>query len=101
MTPQHRSHVAHPITRKSSRDRGPRPSKAAAWGALLAVAVLATAAVGLIGGGSALAHRGLGQSDQTAGSAAVVRKWADPPAEPVPVPQIPAEAEDAQPIATF
>lgn len=89
------------MARNSSRNRGPRPSKAAAWVALLAVAVLATAAVGLIGGGSALAHRGLGPPVQGTGSAAIGPGWADTPTEPVPVPPIPADAQDAQPIATF
>jgi len=101
MNPQHRSRLGHPLTRNSSRDRGPRPSKAAAWGALLAVAVLAAVAAGVIGGGSALAHRGLGQSVQDTRSGPIVLEWADPPAASGPVPQIPADAEDAQPIATF
>lgn len=66
--------------------------------ALLAVAFLAALAVGLIGGGTALAHRGLGPSVPPTGSAAVVREV---PIEPVPVPHIAPDADFAQPVATF
>lgn len=67
----------------------------------MVVAVLAAVAVGVIGGGNALAHRGQGHSVEATGSAPIVLEWGDPPTESVPVPQIPADAEDAQPIATF
>lgn len=89
------------MTRNALADRGARPSKAAAFGVLLVVVALATLAADLIGGGSALAHRALGLSVQASEPATVVRTLAEPPTEPVAVPQVPADAEDAQPIATF
>lgn len=89
------------MTRNSPADHGGRPSKAVALGVLLAVVGLATLAVDLIGGGSALAHRALGLSVQAGEPATVVRTLAEPPSEPAGVPQMPANAEDAQPIATF
>src|SRR6476661_2670858 len=56
------------MIKKSFAYRGPRRSRAAALGALLAVAMLAAVAVGLIGGPGALADRGHGESVLTTGS---------------------------------
>lgn len=95
------SQPGHRMTRMSSGSRGRRPSKAAALTALLAVAALAALAVGLIGGGSALAERGFGVSVQASPSIAVGRLLPPPAVEPAVVPQVPADAEEAQPIATF
>ncbi|WP_427912902.1 hypothetical protein ACPWT1_20110 [Ramlibacter sp. MMS24-I3-19] len=96
-----RSRPGQRMTRMFLAGRGGRPSRTAAWGALLAVAALAALAASLIGGGSALAHRGLGQPVLVGEPAPAVHTLAEPPAEATPVPPIPADAQDAQPIATF
>ncbi|HEY1227008.1 MAG TPA: hypothetical protein VGF26_06770 [Ramlibacter sp.] len=83
-------------------DRRGRLSRTAALGALLAVAVLAAAAVGLIGGNTvALAHRGLDTSGQAGRTPGIVRSLVDPPMEHAPMPEVPADADDAQPVETF
>lgn len=83
------------MTRMRFAARKGRRSLTAALGALFVVAALAGVAVTVIGSGSALAHRGLGAS------AIAVRPWDDPPGEPVPMPQVPADAQAAQPMSTF
>ena len=96
-----RSGPGQRMIKKTFGGRGLRPSKTAALGALLAVAVLAATAVGLIGGRSALADGENGESVLTTGPTTAVRAFAEPATNPVAVPQMPADAEYAQPIATF
>ena len=95
-----RSRPGQRMTRMSFGNSRGRLSMAEALGALLAVAALAALAVGLIGG-TALADRGLGASAQTARAPTVVRTWTEPPMDLAPMPEVPADAEEAQPMATF
>lgn len=100
MDSNRRSHPGHWMADHFHVRRTRRLSRTAAVGALLAVAVLAAVAAGLIGGGTlALAHRGLDAT--TDSSPTVLRAWAGQPMEVAPMPQVPADAEEAQPMATF
>lgn len=94
MNPQSRSRA------RKSPARAPRRSRSAAVAALLAVAVLASVAVGMIGGGNAMADRMLGHAQATRAHQ-VLSAPADAPAGAVDLPSVPAGAEDAQPMATF
>jgi hypothetical protein len=101
MSPEYRSRLGQRMTKKSFANRAPRLSRTAAVAALLAVAVLAVTAVGLIGGGDALADHRLGTTVQTARSAQALRAPAELPIRPVDLPQVPADAQEAQPMASF